>query len=52
MEPKNLRDCDPIIIVADLNEHQKYSVSGKKMNDDWPAIPCGLIAKSMFNDDF
>lgn len=38
--------------MADLNEHQKYSVNGNKMNDDWPAIPCGLIAKSMFNDDF
>jgi len=22
------------------------------MNDDWPAIPCGLIAKSVFNDRF
>lgn len=22
------------------------------MEDDWPAIPCGLIAKSYFNDSF
>lgn len=22
------------------------------MPDDWPAIPCGLIAKSVFNDKF
>ena len=22
------------------------------MDDNWPAIPCGLIAKSVFNDDF
>lgn len=52
MEPKNLQDCDPIRVVADLSEHQKYSVNGDRMNDDWPAIPCGLIAKSVFNDEF
>lgn len=22
------------------------------MKDEWPAIPCGLIAKSIFNDYF
>ena len=52
LEPKKLISCEPIIVVADLNEHQKYSVNGDKMPDDWPAIPCGLIAKSVFNDKF
>ena len=24
----------------------------KKMNESWPAIPCGLVAKSLFTDTF
>lgn len=47
-----LGDCDPVISVGDLWEHQKHSVSGHPLKDTDPAIPCGLIAKSMFNDTF
>ena len=28
------------------------SVSGKYLSPDMPANPCGLIAKSVFNDSF
>ena len=47
-----MMDCDPIILVGDLSKKQKISLSGKQMKDEWPAIPCGLIAKSVFNDTF
>lgn len=46
------QDCNPIVVVGDLNEDQKYSLNGEKMHDSWPAIPCGLQAKSMFTDKF
>ena len=52
LEPKKMTDCDPIMLVGDLADKQRISVSGKKMNKEWPAIPCGLIAKSIFNDHF
>jgi hypothetical protein len=32
--------------------NQKKSVSGKPLADTTPAIPCGLVAKSFFNDTF
>ena len=44
-------ECDPILTVADIGEIV-YSVSGKRLNSSLPAIPCGLIAKSFFNDDY
>ena len=47
-----LGDCDPVITVNDLWDHQKKSVSGKALNSKDPAVPCGLIAKSLFNDTF
>lgn len=28
------------------------SLSNKKLEPDWPAIPCGLVAKSVFNDTY
>lgn len=44
-------DCEPIITVGDIGENV-MSVSGKRLNASWPAIPCGLIAKSFFNDNY
>lgn len=49
--------CDPIVKVGDLWPYQKYSLKDKesnptKMKDDDPAIPCGLVAKSFFDDTF
>jgi len=29
-----------------------YSVNGTLLNPDANAVPCGLIAKSLFNDSF
>jgi len=48
--------CDPIVKVGDLWKYQKYSIADKEkktaLKDDEPAIPCGLVAKSFFDDSF
>lgn len=46
-----MTDCDPILKVSDIGENVR-SVSGKLLNGSWPAIPCGLIARSFFNDKY
>ena len=43
-------DCDPIITVKDLGFNR--ALGGKKLDDSAPANPCGLIARSLFNDTF
>lgn len=43
-------DCDPIVTVKDLGINK--TVSGKILDDSAPANPCGLIAKSLFNDTY
>lgn len=54
VETAKLSNCDPIITVADLWDYQKYNLATPKvkLEDSKPAIPCGLVAKSMFNDTF
>ena len=47
-----LADCDPIKKVGDLSDNQKYNKNNKKMDDADPAVPCGLVAKSYFNDTY
>lgn len=57
---EELTDCDPIIKVADLWENQKYPYAQKdlpakdrkQLDPEDPAVPCGLVAKSFFNDTF
>jgi len=49
-EMKDSQDCDPAITNKDMN--QNISISGKPLLPNDLAIPCGLIAKSYFNDNF
>ena len=47
---KDSQDCDPVITNKDMNKNE--SVTKIALNEDDVAIPCGLIAKSYFNDVF
>ena len=47
---KDSQDCDPVITNKDMDK--KFSVTGEDLNQDEVAIPCGLIAKSYFDDNF
>jgi len=49
---KELLDCNPAIKVSDMWPHQRTSVNNQPLNENNPAIPCGLVAKSLFNDTF
>lgn len=46
----DLYNCDPIRTMGDLGRNT--SISGKHLPEDAPANPCGLIAKSFFNDSY
>jgi hypothetical protein len=50
MSVSELEECEPIITNADLGF--EYSVNGKKLDPDAPANPCGLVARSYFNDTY
>lgn len=43
-------DCDPIVTVDDLGNFT--TVNGGTLKSGSPANPCGLVAKSFFNDTF
>ena len=47
----DLDDCDPIKTNRDLGDDIK-SVSGKDLDPDAAAYPCGLVARSVFTDQF
>ena len=49
-EMKNSQDCDPAITNEDMG--QTKSFLGNDLNGGELAVPCGLIAKSFFNDKF
>jgi len=48
----SLTACDPVKKVGDLWPHQRFNKNGKPLDAALPAIPCGLVAKSMFNDTY
>ena len=50
LEVDQLDDCDPIKRNKDLG--RDVALSGKDLVMDDPAFPCGLVAKSFFNDTF
>ena len=54
LSESELDDCDPIKTNRELG--REYAVSGKSFESmgtlDEPAYPCGLVAKSYFNDTF
>lgn len=50
--PEDLSNCDPIVTNRDINPKGLKSVSGKDLDLDAPANPCGLVAKSYFTDKF
>ena len=44
-------DCDPIILNKDIYEGVK-NLNGEKLPSEGVAHPCGLIARSFFNDSY
>ena len=55
LEVAKLSDCDPIIKNVHLKPQITKYANGApftKEDEDLPAIPCGLVAKSFFNDTF
>jgi hypothetical protein len=46
----SLADCDPVSTVAQLGRNK--TVSGKQLPGTAAANPCGLVAKSFFNDTY
>jgi LEM3 (ligand-effect modulator 3) family / CDC50 family len=51
LEADKLTDCDPIKRNKDLKPGQ-LSVSKGPLLAEGPAIPCGLVAKSFFDDSY
>jgi hypothetical protein len=48
-------DCDPIVTNENLGPQYKAYANGQAFTADdlkLPAMPCGLVAKSFFNDTF
>ena len=52
-EMKKTQDCNPVLTNKEMGfEKGAKSITGELLNLSDLAIPCGLIAKSFFNDDF
>ena len=47
---KDSGDCDPVITNSEMGVLQ--SITGKILDPNDVAVPCGLIAKSFFKDEF
>lgn len=52
MAKSELTDCDPVLTMKDLGMEKKYRMGGLDLKDDDVANPCGLIAKTFFNDTY
>ena len=50
-EMKNSQDCDPYITNDEMNKHSPVT-GDKPLHGGEVAIPCGLMAKSYFNDTY
>lgn len=52
-EMKKSQDCDPVLTNEEMGfKEGMTSITGEKLNMKELAVPCGLIAKSFFNDYF
>ena len=51
LDTSQLDDCDPIKTNKDVGKITAYD-GVTKLEEDDPAYPCGLVAKSFFNDTF
>ena len=49
---EKLNDCDPIKLNKDIGANLKAVDKVTVLNPDAPAIPCGLVAKSVFTDRY
>ena len=50
VDSEEIKDCDPIITNKDLES--KWNLDEELLVPDEAAFPCGLVAKSYFNDTF
>ena len=46
-----LSDCDPIRYNRDLT-NGTLNLNNETLDGNLPAVPCGLVAKSFFNDKY
>jgi len=50
VDSEEIKDCDPIITNADLEFN--WNLNKEPLDPKEAAFPCGLVAKSYFNDTF
>jgi hypothetical protein len=50
LEVDDISSCSPITTMADLGKTE--TIDGTQLDGDVPAHPCGLIAKSFFNEKY
>jgi len=49
---EKLNDCDPIKLNKDISPSLKAFWKNVTLKPEDPAIPCGLVAKSVFTDSY
>ena len=50
IDADSLTDCDPVITNKDMGK--TVSIGGNSLDPDEAAFPCGLVAKSYFDDEY